>query len=241
MIKPTGILVLILTLTSTTLVAQKNIETQQLLWVRYSLKLKLNDNYQIRQEIEERTYWFPWRQHQFVSRTHLERKLGKGWNTGAGFTYFIQSLPHDPTATNYTNQLELRPQLEMANKQTVSEKISLHHRYWSEFRFFEQPDGSLEYGNTRLRYKLELSYSPIPQLTLRAFDEIHINIGRKIDQNVFDQNRYGTSIQYKPLENLGLELGYFNWFQQRKSGIDFYNRHIIRFTLHQSINLKKVK
>lgn len=60
--------------------AQKNIENQHLLWTRYYLKLKLNDNYQLRQEIEERNYWFPWRQHQFVSRTFADRKLGKGWN-----------------------------------------------------------------------------------------------------------------------------------------------------------------
>lgn len=59
---------------SATIQAQKNVETQQ----RYSLKLKLNDHYQLRQEIEERAYWFPWRQHQFVSRTAAERKLGKG-------------------------------------------------------------------------------------------------------------------------------------------------------------------
>ena len=45
---------------------KKNVDTQHLLWTRYYLKLKINDNYQIRQELEERTYWFPWRQHQFI-------------------------------------------------------------------------------------------------------------------------------------------------------------------------------
>ncbi|HZH70646.1 MAG TPA: DUF2490 domain-containing protein [Flavobacteriaceae bacterium] len=232
---------LLLGLFSTSVNAQKNVDTQQLLWTRYYLKLKLNDNYQIRQEIEERAYWFPWRQHQFVSRTFAEGKLGKGWNAGIGFTYFLQSLPHDPEITDFTNQLELRPQLEIAYKQTISEKVILHHRYWSEFRFFEQPNGSFEYGNNRTRYKIEIRYSPIDKLILKAFDEIHINIGSKIVQNVFDQNRYGASVQYMPYENLGFELGYFNWYQQRKSGVDFYNRHIVRFTIHHTINFKKSK
>jgi len=223
---------------STIAKAQKNIDTQHLLWTRYSLKLKLNDNYQLRQEIEERTYWFPWRQHQFVTRTFAERKLGKGWNAGLGFTYFLQSLPHDPEITDFTNQLELRPQFELAYRQIISEKMVLHHRYWSEFRFFEQPNGSFEYGNNRMRYKLEIRYSPIQKLTLKTFDEIHINIGSKIVQNVFDQNRYGASIQYMPIENFGFELGYFNWYQQRKSGVDFYNRHIVRFTIHHIISIK---
>ena len=59
--------------------AQKKIENQELLWLRYFLKINLNDSYKIRQEFEERTYWFPWRQHQLVSRTHLERKLNQNF------------------------------------------------------------------------------------------------------------------------------------------------------------------
>jgi len=155
-----------------------------------------------------------------------------------GFTYFLQSLPHDPEISDYTNQLELRPQLELAYKQNLTEKVILHHRYWGEFRFFEKTNGSFEFGNTRLRYKIELRYSPISNITIKVFDEIHLNIGEKIIQNVFDQNRYGASIQYMQLQNFGFELGYFNWFQQRRSGVDFYNRHIVRFTIHHTLNLK---
>lgn len=218
--------------------AQKNVDTQQLLWTRYSLKLKFNDRYQLRQEVEERTYWFPWRQHQFSFRTHLERKLGKGWQTALGFTYFLQALPQDPTISIFETRTELRPQLELGYKQSLSEKISLHHRYWSEFRFFEQDNGSFDYGNIRARYKIEIQYSPIANLTLKAFDEIHLNIGGEIIQNVFDQNRIGASVQYMPFKTLGFELGYFNWYQQRSSGVDFFNRHIVRFTIHHSIDLK---
>lgn len=241
MIKPLAVTFMVSILYVTTAVAQKNVDTQHLLWTRYSLKVKINDNYQIRQELEERGYWFPWRQHQFTSRTLAERTLGKGWNTGIGFTYLLQSLPHDPEIPVIENSTELRPQVEIAYRQSLSEKIILHHRYWTEFRFFEQSNGSFEFGNNRTRYKLELRYSPIPKLTLIAFDEIHINIGGKIVQNVFDQNRYGASVQYMPATNFGFELGYINWFQQRTSGVDFYNRHIVRFTIHHVIDLKNAK
>lgn len=234
-------LIILVVFCSLHLNAQKKIDNQQLLWVRYALKLKINDTYQIRQEIEERTYWFPWRQHQFVSRTHVERKLGKGWNAAVGFTYFLQAIPQKPEVKAYENVTELRPQLELAYKQTVSEKLTIHHRYWAEFRFFEQPDGTFEFWNTRFRYKLEVSYAPTPKVTLKAFDEIHINVGKNIVLNVFDQNRYGASVQFMPTRNFGVELGYFNWFQQRPSGVDFYNRDIVRFTIHHTINIKKPK
>lgn len=233
------LLVFLITLCSKDVVAQKNVETQQLLWNRYYLKVKLSENFQLHQELEERTYWFPWRQHQFLSRTHFKRELGKNWNVGLGFTYFLQSLPNDPEVTDYTNRIELRPQFEIAHEQKLSEKIQLYHRYWSEFRFFEQSDNSFDYRNNRTRYKLELRYSLTPRLTLKAFDEIHINIGRKIIQNVFNQNRFGGSFQYMLKDNLSFELGYFNWYQQRSSGVDFYNRHIVRFTIRHAFDLKK--
>lgn len=226
---------------SNNLEAQKNVETQRLLWTGYSLKFKINDRYQIRQELEERFYYSPVRQHQFVCRSLAERQIGTDWNVGLGITYMIQSLPHDPDVADYYNQSELRPQLEIAYKQKLSKKISLNHRYWTEFRFFEQEHGSFDYKTNRTRYKLEIRYTPVTQVTLKAFDEIHFNLGSEIVQNVFDQNRYGASVQYMPLENLGFEVGYLNWFQQQKSGIDFYNRHIIRLTLHHRINYKTSK
>ena len=240
-VKSRGLIALLFSLYSTNIIAQKNVDTQHLLWTRYYLKLKINDNYQIWQELEERAYWFPWRQHQFVARTHLERTLGKGWNAGIGFTYFLQSLPQDPEIKEFTNQTELRPQLELSYQQKISEKFTVDHRYWTEFRFFEQSNNSFTYGNIRIRYKLELGYAPIKQLTLKTFDEIFINVGGKIVQNVFDQNRCGASVQYMPIENLGLELGYFNWFQQRKSGMDFYSRNITRFTIHHTLKFKSPK
>src|SRR5690606_29992097 len=140
-------------------------------------------------------------------------QLGNGWNVGAGITYFLQALPQDPNIKEYDNQLELRPQLELAYKQQISETFAISHRYWSEFRYFEPEGEKLYYSNVRMRYKIELQYRPIKKITLKAYDEIFINIGKDVVYNVFDQNRIGASIQYMPTTNLGFEVGYFNWFQ----------------------------
>ncbi|MFA0960467.1 DUF2490 domain-containing protein [Roseivirga sp. BDSF3-8] len=219
--------------------AQKQVDTQHLVWTRYSLKAALNERYHLRQEIENRVYWPTWQQHQFVVRTFAERKLSEGWGSGLGFTYFRQTLPHAPDAENYTVRTELRPQLEVSYSQRLREKLSLHHRYWTEFRFFEQAGGGFAYGHNRTRYKLEVRYAVSGRTTLLAFDEIHLNIGRQVALNIFDQNRYGASVKYQASPALGAELGYLNWYQQRASGTDFYNRHILRATLHHFINLKK--
>ena len=220
--------------------SQKNIDIQKLLWTRYYLKLKLNETYQIKQEFEERTFWSPWRQHQFITRTLLSRKLDNRLDTGIGLVYSSQSIPQDPEIHNFTNVSELRPQLEVTYQQNLSDKIGINHRYWSEFRFIEQQGGYFNYSNNRSRYKLELNYTITSKTTLKIFDEILLNIGGNVVHNVFDQNRYGINIQHMPLKNLGFEIGYMNWFQERASGVDFYNRHIIRLTIHQTVNFKKL-
>ena len=232
------LIIIIISFISNKGISQKKTEDQNLLWLRYQLKLSLNPDWQVTQEIEERTYWFPWRQHQFLTRTMLNYKLGKGWSAGAGFAYFEQSLPQNPSEKDHYSLTELRPQLEISYKQNLSEKFELSHRYWSEFRIMEQEDGKFKYTHNRSRYKLEIGYLPIKQIKLKAFEEIMFNIGSDITYNVFDQNRLGLGFQYMPFRNLGFELGYINWFQQRSSGDEFYNRNIIRFTILHSIDLK---
>lgn len=221
------------------LYAQNTVDNQQLLWLRYNLKVKLGKNYQVQQEVEERAYLNPWRQHQFVSRTHLEKSFSNDWKVAIAFTLMEQALPHNPEIKDYVNVTELRPILGVYNTQTVSDKLSLEHRYWNELRFFEQPNGTFNFRNIRSRYRLSLQYNIIENVTLKVFDEIHLNIGNDI--NIFDQNRYGGSIQFATSDALGFEIGYLNWFQQKTLPSEFYNRNIIRFTIHHNINLKKVK
>jgi hypothetical protein len=59
-------------------------------------------------------------------------------------------------------------------------------------------------------------------------------------KNVFDQNRIYAALSIDLLPSLTFDAGYMNWFQQRPSG-SFFNRHIIRFTVFQKINLIKNK
>ncbi len=221
--------------------AQVTTQNQHLLWSRYYLHLNVGKVVQLRQEVEERNYWFPWRQHQLLVRTHVAQKLGKGWNTAAGFTYFIQTQPQDAFADTLYNETELRPQLELANKHEINEVLSIGNRYWAEFRFFEKSDGGFRYSHIRFRYNLELSIRVHDKVSLKVFDEIHINAGKPIVNNIFDQNRVGGGLLWQPIKPLGLELGYFNWYQQLASGSGRVSRHIVRFTIHHTITVKQRK
>lgn len=217
--------------------AQKQIIHQQQIWYKYYMKMPIGDNWQIRQEFDNRFFMNPSRQSQFVTRTHVQRKLGKEWNLAVGFAYFVHSLPQDPEIQDYYNVPELRPSFEITNNTYLSPRFQLHHRYWTEARFFKEPGEAYDFTTFRIRYKLELGYELSEKFSFLVFDEVHFNVGNKITYNVFDQNRYGIAAMYSPVKNVGFELMYFNWFQQDMQGDLFYDRDIVRFALHHTLGV----
>ena len=132
-------------------------------------------------------------------------------------------------------------QIELGNKQKFQTNFQLVIVIGLNLDFLNNQTASLSLKNIRMRYQLEFQYLLVNKITLKASDKLFLNICNKITYNIFDQNRYGTSLQYMPLNDFGIEIGYINWFQQRKSGDEFYNRNIIHFTLHHNISFNKSK
>ena len=64
-----------------------------------------------------------------------------------------------------------------------------------------------------------------------------LNLGARIVLNTFDQNRFQADLAFGITKLLSVELGYVNWFQQRYTGTDYYNRDILRFAVVHKIDL----
>lgn len=229
--------------------AQKKVNHQQLVWYGYYNSLTFNENWSLKSEIQERHFINPMAQHQLVFRSNLERKLEGNWNASIGMTLFLQS-PNDPNSQSNLMVPELRPDIGFNNKQKLS-KLTISHRYKAEARFFHDVEnnelvGGYRFSNIRLRYQLGLDFPLWKQnqqekLIFKVKDEVMFNVGSKIVKNTFDQNRVYLALNYALSPSLSLEAGYMNWFQQQKSGVDFYNQDIIRFSVFHTINLKKKK
>lgn len=231
------------------LLAQKKIENQQLIWYGYYNNLKFNENWSLNSEIQERQFYNPTAQHQLVFRSNLERKVFADWKASVGMTLFFQN-PNTPNSESNLTVPELRPDIGFNNKQKLS-FVTISHRYKAEARFFHDVEnnrlvGGYRFSNFRLRYQLGLDF-PIwkkegnEKLLLKIKDEIMFNAGNKIVKNIFDQNRIYLAVNYKLNNSYAVELGYMNWFQQQKSGTDFYNRDILRLSIFHNIDLKKDK
>ena len=239
--------IVLLMLASALAFGQKAVTRQNLVWYGLTNSIEFNGKWYLQNEFQERHYINPVAQHQFLMRSHLHRILGQsGWETSAGMCLFLQ-YPNDPLATVKLRIPELRPHIEFAYQQKF-EKLTINHRYRIETRFFHNTNNSktaLEdsyiLGAFRFRYRLQAIIN-IAQLTrkrylrLRLSDEIHLNAGKNIVKNPFDQNRIYGGLHCEILPNLILEVGYLNWFQQNSSG-EFYDRDILSLSLFHKIKL----
>ena len=232
---------------STFLFGQKNVENQQLLWYGYYNKLQINKNWVLNSEVQERHFYQPLVQHQLVFRTNLDRRILDDINVSLGFVVFLQS-PNDPESESTLMVPELRTDFGF-NAKKKYKYFNVNQRFKVEARFFHQTEnnelvGGYQFSNFRMRYQLGLDIPLIKKqdaekLILKIKDEVMFNFGKNIVKNVFDQNRIYIGLNYPMNKNLAFEAGYLNWFQQRPSRTDFYNRDIIRFSVFHTINLKK--
>ncbi|QQR97559.1 MAG: DUF2490 domain-containing protein [Sphingobacteriales bacterium] len=249
MAKSKIILVTIIFLQLNTNMFAKNKTNQSLVWLRYNAQIQLPKKFLLKAETEERFFMTKnIKQHQFIYRISVDKQFPKNWNIGLGFVNFWASSNNELSNTNLVAP-EWRTQLEISNQQKISDKFSIQHRYRAESRFIHNTNKeytALESGykhTFRFRYQIALTYIPFKkeekELRLSVFDEILINAGKNIQNNIFDQNRVGVAVRYNFNKMFGLEMSYFNWLQQRANGTDFYNRQILRCTFYNNFTINK--
>ena len=101
--------------------------------------------------------------------------------------------------------------------------------------------------NYKLRYNLfydiPLSRKGIvpKSLSFVINDEVHINFGRQIVLNTFDQNRFYLGFKYQLSEHSNVQLGYMNLFQQLAAGNRYRSIHTARLFFFQNLDLRKKK
>ena len=229
--------------------AQKKVINQSLGWLGLNTTIDINKKWYFQNEIQTRYFFNPFRQHQFLVRSHIHYKFGQsGFEASAGISYFLQK-PNDPDALVRLSVPEWRPHLEIANKRTFK-KLIIDSRYRVEARFFHQTNrektelvDGYRFNNFRFRYRLQATIplfklSEKNSLKFKLGDEMMLNLGSKINVNVFDQNRFYMAVGFSLLPDLSLDIGYLNWFQELNDG-SFINRDIVQVTVSHKLNLKR--
>jgi hypothetical protein len=220
----------------------KKTDQQTLTWIRYYNIFPLSEKWAIHSEFDNRSFVNPIHENLFVIRSQARYRASKIMDFGGGFAYFNVNTQNPNVDPDYSIP-EYRAQQDLTFINDIA-KITFHNRFQIEERFIQKTDKN-ELLNEfsfayRFRYRLQSTFTiwEKEQRSIKGTisDEVMLNYGKDNRKNTFDQNRLYIALRYHFTPNLGLELGYLKNFQRRSSGIDFYDRDIIRFTVYHRIN-----
>lgn len=99
--------------------------------------------------------------------------------------------------------------------------------------------------NYRLRYnfllQVPLSKEGIAPKTFSFIvnDEVHINFGKQVVYNYFDQNRFFLGVSYHVNGHDNLQAGYMNIFQQLPAGNRYRTTHVARLFYFHNLDMRK--
>ncbi|MEO7768770.1 MAG: DUF2490 domain-containing protein [Ferruginibacter sp.] len=164
----------------------------------------------------------------------------------AGYAY---SSIYPADAHKKVTQPEHRPWQQIQwqtsyGKKRMVQRVRLEERYRRKIL----NDSTLGTGNNfnyRIRYNIlyDIPFSKkgvVPNSwSLVVNDEIHINFGKEIINNYFDQNRFFTGLKYQTNVQNNLQFGYMNLFQQLPAGNKYRSLHTIRVFYFQNLDLRK--
>ena len=72
-------------------------------------------------------------------------------------------------------------------------------------------------------------------------DEVHINFGKQIVYNYFDQNRAFVGLKINTNAHDNVQIGYMNQFQQLPAGNKYRSVHVIRMFYFQNLDWRRKK
>ncbi|MGC4100016.1 DUF2490 domain-containing protein [Ferruginibacter sp.] len=101
--------------------------------------------------------------------------------------------------------------------------------------------------NWKLRYNIwyEIPFSkngPLPKTwSFILNDEAHVNFGKQVVNNYFDQNRFFAGFKYQLNNEMNVQFGYTNVFQQLSAGNRYKSINGARIFLFHNVDLRKTK
>ena len=224
--------------------SDKNIDHQSIVWTRYYNQLLLSEKWSLHSEIDNRVFTKPIQQNVYVLRVQGRYKINSHLETGAGLAHLsvttqIPEINPDFRIPEYRGQQDLTWRISR-------NKFNINQRFQVEERFIHSTNSSgLLPGSTfswRFRYRLQGDYTfwKKENQAIKAMlsDEIMFNAGKANRKNTFDQNRIYAAIHFQASNHFSYELGYLKNFQRRASGVDFFDRDIIRLSIFHRLNWK---
>ncbi|MBT8302311.1 MAG: DUF2490 domain-containing protein [Maribacter sp.] len=223
---------------------EKNVTYGNQQWLQYYNQTKLNDNWALLFDVGYR-----WKDG-FQESTQYIVRAGIGYNINSDIRVSSGLAHLGFYSSNELKIVEFRPYQEILVKNQLS-KISLNHRFRIEERFFNPViNGEIQTPNTfnfRFRYALMLSI-PLFRLSkektdkvflINIGDEIFINAGKSVVNNIFDQNRFIVSPSFRLNESLTLSLTWSSLFASTSSQASYNYTNVFWLQIKHELDIRK--
>ena len=225
---------------------QKQVHDQTQAWTGYFNQTRLSDRWGFWLDLHARRTDFLDRWSTQIVRPGVTYYFNDHLRFTAGYAY----VAHHPAPGLTTIRPEHRPWQQIlwtsrSKRLQTQQWVRLEQRFNGRVVNDELQNGYL--FNWKFRYLLTLMV-PLnrdyiePRTLFFAFnDEVHINAGKNITYNYFDQNRLFVGLGYQFSKSVNAQLGYMNLFQQHAAGNQFTNNHVVRLFVFHNLDLRAPK
>jgi hypothetical protein len=239
-----GTVVMIINLTT---IAQKTTNSVQQMWFSYNNQTRLSNKWGLWGDFHLRT------KEDFVedlstgiARVGIMYYLKDNTKLTAGYA-FVNHFPAD--AHPDISQPEHRPwqQIQWHNrfpKLRMMQWVRLEERFRRKIKDNDELADGYNF-NWRVRYNLMLNFAlnkkPFAPKTISyaVNNETHINFGKEIVYNTFDQNRLFVGLHYHANAHDLIQFGYMYLYQQLASGNRYRYVHAGRISYFHNLDLRK--
>ena len=203
--------------------------------------------------------WGLWLDAHLRTKEDLVSDLSQGI-LRTGLTYYLSDATKLTAGYAYVNHFPAEGHKDISQPEHRPwQQVQWHTRYaktrtmqWlrleERFRRKVLNDSTLGEGhrfNFRLRYNFLFQVPLTPgdlkanSLSLVVNDEVHVNFGKEIVYNYFDQNRFFVGFNYNLNAHDNLQVGYMNLFQQLPAGNRYRTIHAARLFYFHNLDLRK--
>lgn len=223
---------------------QKDVEVREQVWFAYFNQTRFTDRSGIWVDLQLRLNDFVDEKSVSISRLGYTYYVSDQFRLTAGYGHIIHYSP----SNQQPDIPEMRPwqQVQWFDKK---ESVSLAQYFRVEERFVSQvSNGQLTDASRftwRFRYNFAISI-PLKGKEMSAKtpfvflnDELHINAGKNIVNNYFDQNRLFVGFGYQFASNLNAHLGYLYVFQQLPIARQYIQIDAIRLFVFHNLDFRK--
>jgi hypothetical protein len=225
----------------------KQVTDRSQVWLGYFNQTRLSDKFSLWLDLHARRTDFLDRWATTIVRPGLTYHISDHTRFTAGYAY----ASHWPASKNEETvrpEHRLWQQINWSGKSKrlqTNQWVRLEERFNRNIANDELQEG--HHFNFRARYMVALmvpltadAIAPgVPFLVLN--EEVHVNFGKEIVYNYFDQNRLFGGVGYQFSKSFNAQLGYMNVFQQTAAGNKFFNTHALRLFLFHTFDLRKPK